>query len=165
MARVLFNFNAHFCTCWYLSIVFQTILQFIPSYKMYTFKNETIYLFCKFKENPPIFILFIFHSNFHFLNLFFSNSFCCKCRSWAINLHINTTCQSITQHFTLYTINIVYCQGDMFQPLLGHLQALWENRSKSYLYFNALWDPKCLQIVLYDCKIYKFVYVVICVKV
>ena len=22
----------------------------------------------------------------------------------------------------------------MFRPLLGHLQALWENRSKSYLY-------------------------------
>ena len=43
----------------------------------------------------------------------------------------------------------------MFQPLLGHLQALWENWSKSYLYFNALWDPKCLQIVLQECKIYK----------
>jgi len=28
----------------------------------------------------------------------------------------------------------------MFRPLLGHLQALWENRSKSFLYFNALWD-------------------------
>jgi len=23
--------------------------------------------------------------------------------------------------------------GDMFRPLLGHLQALWENRSKRYL--------------------------------
>jgi len=46
----------------------------------------------------------------------------------------------------LYTIKMVYCQGDMFRPLLGHLQALWENRSKSYLHFNALWDPKCLQI-------------------
>ena len=34
--------------------------------------------------------------------------------------------------------------------LLGHLQALWENRSKSYLYFNAFLDPKCLQIVLYN---------------
>jgi len=37
----------------------------------------------------------------------------------------------------------------MFRPLLGHLQALWENRSKIYLYFNALWDPKCLQIVFH----------------
>ena len=45
----------------------------------------------------------------------------------------------------------------MFRPLWGHLQALWENRSKSYLYFNALWDPKCLQIVLQECEIYKFV--------
>jgi hypothetical protein len=44
---------------------------------------------------------------------------------------LNTTCQSITQHFILYTIKIVYCPGDMFWPLLGHLQALWENWSKS----------------------------------
>jgi len=43
------------------------------------------------------------------------------------------------------------CQGDMFRPLLGHLQALWENRSKSYLYLNTLWDPKCLQIVRATC--------------
>ena len=62
--------------------------------------------------------------------------------------------RSITQHFILYTIKIVYCQGDMFQPLLGHLQALWENRSKSYPYFNALWDPKYLQIVLQQCKMH-----------
>jgi len=41
----------------------------------------------------------------------------------------------------------------MFRPLLGHLQALWENRSKRYLYFNTLWDPICLQIVLYECEI------------
>jgi len=53
----------------------------------------------------------------------------------------------------------------MFLPLLGHLQALWENRSKSYLYFNALWDPKFLQIVLYECEIRKFVYSEICVAV
>ena len=45
----------------------------------------------------------------------------------------------------------------MFRYLLGHLQALWENRSKSYLYFNASWDPKCLQIVLYECKIHNSV--------
>jgi len=35
----------------------------------------------------------------------------------------------------------------MFRPLLGHLQALWENRSKMYLYVNALWDPKSLRMV------------------
>jgi len=40
------------------------------------------------------------------------------------------------------SIKTLYCQGEMFRPLLGHLQALWENRSKSYLYFNALRDPK-----------------------
>jgi len=78
------------------------------------------------------------------------------------NVYINT-CQLITQQSILYTIKIVYCQDDMFRPLLGHLQALWENRSKSYLYFNALWDPKCLQTVLYECEINKFVYIGMCV--
>ena len=34
----------------------------------------------------------------------------------------------------------------MFRLLLGHLQALRGNRSKSYLYFNALSDPKCIEI-------------------
>ena len=53
----------------------------------------------------------------------------------------------------------------MCQPLLGHLQALRENRSKSYLYFKGLWDPKCLQIVLYECEIHKFVYVGNCVAI
>ena len=52
--------------------------------------------------------------------------------------YINKKCQSITQHFILYTIKIVYCQGDMFRPLLRHLQALWGNRSKSNLYFSHL---------------------------
>jgi len=77
--------------------------------------------------------------------------------------YINTMCQSITQHFILYTIKVVYCQGDMFRPLLDDLQTIWESRSKSYLYFNALWDPKCLQIVLQEFKIHKFVYIKICV--
>ena len=53
----------------------------------------------------------------------------------------------------------------MFRLLLGYLQALWENRSKNYLYFDALCDPKCLQIVLQECKIHKFVYSEICVTV
>jgi len=53
----------------------------------------------------------------------------------------------------------------MFRPLLVNFQALWENRSKRYLYFNVLWDSKCLKILLYECKIYKFVYIEICVTV
>ena len=53
----------------------------------------------------------------------------------------------------------------MFWHLLSHIQALRENRSKVYLYFNALWDPKCLQTLLYECEIPKFVYIEICVAV
>ena len=59
----------------------------------------------------------------------------------------------IHTHTHKHTIKIVYCQYDMFRPLLGQLQALWENRSKSYLYFSAMWDPKYLQIVLHECEI------------
>jgi len=44
---------------------------------------------------------------------------------------VDTTCQSKTQDFILYTIKTVYCQSDMFRPLLDHL----------HLYFNALWNP------------------------
>jgi len=40
------------------------------------------------------------------------------------SFNINTTRQSVTQHFILYTIKIVYCQGDMFRPSLDHLQAV-----------------------------------------
>jgi hypothetical protein len=51
-------------------------------YKVY-FKNESIYPFQTFKKIhlflqslvDSIFILFIFHSSFHTLDLFFSNSF------------------------------------------------------------------------------------------
>jgi hypothetical protein len=52
----------------------------------------------------------------------------------------------------------------MFRTLLGHLQALCENRSKSYLHFSALWDPNYLQILLYECEISKFVYIYIYIK-
>jgi len=47
----------------------------------------------------------------------------------------------------------------MFRPLLRHLQVLCKNRSKSYQYFNALWDPKCLEIVVHKCEIHKFLYI------
>ena len=53
----------------------------------------------------------------------------------------------------------------MFRPILSHLQALWENRFKSHLYFNALWDPKCLQIVLHECEITLYIYIGICVAI
>jgi hypothetical protein len=49
-----------------------------------------------------------------------------------LTLHVKQniqTCQSITTIYFIY-IKIVYCQGDMFRPSLGHLQALKENRSK-----------------------------------
>ena len=36
-------------------------------------------------------------------------------------------------------MKIVYCQGDMFRPSLGHLQALKENRSK-VTWITYIWD-------------------------
>ena len=48
---------------------------------------------------------------------------------------------------------------------IGSSSGPLKNTSKSYLYFNALWDLKCLQIMLQECKIYEFVYIRICVTV
>jgi len=48
----------------------------------------------------------------------------------------------------------------MFPPLLGHPQPSEKTDPRAlYLYFNVLWDPKCLQIILQECKIHKFVYI------
>ena len=51
--------------------------------------------------------------------------------TYSANYKYNTSVNNTTLY--LYTIKIVYCQGDMFRPLLGHLQALWENRSKNII--------------------------------
>jgi len=47
----------------------------------------------------------------------------------------------------------------MFWPLLCHLKAIWENRSRTYLYFSALWDPNCLHVIWQYCKMHIFVYI------
>jgi len=77
-------------------------------------------------------------------------------QSLAVTYKYNVSVNNTTLYF-IYN-KIVHCQSDMFRPLSGHLQALWENRSKIYLHFNALWDPQCLQVVLYECEIHRFVY-------
>jgi hypothetical protein len=67
-------------------------------------KTESIYPFCKFEENPPIFkelswsffILFVFYSKFHCKDLFVSNSFCCEWRPSAIKFGANCTCHHIS---------------------------------------------------------------------
>ena len=56
----------------------------------------------------------------------------------------NVSVNNATLYF-IYNKNSIF-SGRHISTLLGHLQALWENRSKSYLYLNALWDPKCTEI-------------------
>jgi hypothetical protein len=61
--------NCPFSHVLLLSVVFHTFLKINTSNKKHTPKNESIYKFCKFQENPPIFtqlnwscfILFIFY--------------------------------------------------------------------------------------------------------
>ena len=67
---------------------------------------------------------------------------CCFLSRRVITYKYNTPVNNTTLY--LYAIQIVYCHGDMFQPILGHLQALWVNRSKNCLCFNALLDTKCI---------------------
>jgi hypothetical protein len=87
-----------------LSVVFLTFLKIKTSNKKYTLKNEFFYLLCKFQENPPIFmqlsrrsffILFVFHFKLHFLDVFFSNSSCCKQKPCAIKFGADCTCHHI----------------------------------------------------------------------
>jgi len=40
----------------------------------------------------------------------------------------------------------LYFNANGIPHAVGHLQALWENRSKSYLYFNAFGIPQCIEI-------------------
>jgi hypothetical protein len=62
---------------------------------------------------------------------------------------------------------MIYRQGDMFRPSLGHPQALKASRSKiTYMFYrNTLWDPKYLQKVIevqYKfCNIHVFVNIVV----
>ena len=56
IARVLVALNAPFLHLLILSIVFHTFFKLITSNKKYTPTCESIYPFCKFKENPPIFM-------------------------------------------------------------------------------------------------------------
>jgi hypothetical protein len=75
-----------------LSVVFHTFLKLITSNKKYTHKNVSVYPFCRFEENPLVFmkliwsffILSIFQSKFHFIDLFLSNSSCCEWRPCVI---------------------------------------------------------------------------------
>jgi len=66
--------------------------------------------------------------------------------------HINTTCQSITQHVILYTIKIVYCQGDMFRRLFRSSLGLQGKQIQELSIFKCIvrsqmltdcviWDP------------------------
>jgi len=80
----------------------------------------------------------------------------CRVHIWCfpsrsvITYKYNTSVNNTTLY--LYTINIVYSQGDMFRPLLGHLQALWEKRSKNC---PVIYHFYCIQIkyCATDCRV------------
>jgi len=60
---------------------------------------------------------------------------------------------------TIYFIKNSILSGRHISTFIGSSSGPLRNRSKNYLYFNALRDPKCLQIILHECKIHEFVYV------
>jgi len=49
--------------------------------------------------------------------------------------------------------------GRYVSTFIGSSSGPLRNRSKSYLYFSALWYPKLLQIILQECKIYELLYI------
>lgn len=96
-----------------VSALLYTFLKLIALNAKYTLKNPTIYPFCKSKENQPnfhkaqlkvIFILFIFHSNFHFLDLRFSNTLCCKLRACITKFGADCICHRILSHAVMISV-------------------------------------------------------------
>jgi hypothetical protein len=55
MVEVLFALKTHFALVDIIRCI-SYILNLITLNTKYKLKNESIYLFCKFKENPPIFM-------------------------------------------------------------------------------------------------------------
>jgi len=91
--QVLFTLNACFRICWYYSLYSihfwrQKLEIRSTSSRMNTSTNSAhlrkIHIFFIKLGWRSFFILFIFHSKFHFLDLFFSNSSWCKWRHSAI---------------------------------------------------------------------------------
>ena len=79
--------------------------------------------------------------------------------------HINTNVSvNNTTIYFIYNKNSIL-SGQHVSTFTGSSSGPLRNRSKNYLYFNALRDPKCLQIILQECKIHEFVYIRIYVTV
>jgi len=69
-----------------------------------------------------------------------------------------------TTIYFIYNKNNIL-SGRHVSTFTGSSSGLLRNRSKNYLYFKALWDPKFLQIILQECKymslyIYKLMFVI-----
>ena len=65
---------------------------------------------------------------------------------------INTTHQSITLHFISIQLSTVFCQGDMFRPYKIIIRPSKKADQRAAVCFTALWDPKCLQVFVTECK-------------
>ena len=63
------------------------------------------------------------------------------------NNNIKTYTRRQSQHNCLFIYNkIVYCQCNMFRPFIGSSSGPLEIQIQGlYVFFSALWDPRCLQ--------------------
>jgi len=85
------------------------------------------------------------------------------CSGVNISTNTNVSVNNTTLYF-MYNRNRILSERHV-STFLGSSSDPLRNRSKSYLYLNALRDPKCLQIILQECKIYEFVHIGIFVTV
>jgi hypothetical protein len=108
--------------------VAHTFLKLEQKKKKYTLKNESTYWL------KIIFILFIFHSNFHFIVLFLSNSFCCKMSLCAIKLGADCTCLLISSvKFQTYNdVGRFYSSAGLSECCgkFVHMQSMGEERNE-----------------------------------
>jgi len=50
----------------------------------------------------------------------------------------------------------------MFRPYMVIIRSSKKTDPTAALCFTALWDPKCLQVFVTECKVHKFVYMNLC---
>jgi len=79
---------------------------------------------------------------------------------FAEGINANMSVSNTTLYF-IYNKNSIFSERHVSTFIRSSSGPL-RKEIKSCLYFSALWDPKCLQIILQECKVHKFVCIEIC---
>jgi len=129
---VLFALNAHLCTCWHYMLYFIHFYRQKHEIERTCLRMTPSTVFASLNKIPPIFtqpswrsfFYFIFLSRFHFLDLFFSNSSCCKWRPCAIKFWADCTCHPVFSEVVL-CLNLIMMFGFHGRAGLSECYGKW----------------------------------------